>query len=444
MLFLRTGLPGASKTLNSVADLVLGNDGTRPIYYTNIRLMMLDYKVASSFSGWFYGYYLNALKDKGALKRLNKIITRVHKDDEFVQLTDVPWLQSYFEAHNPLDTWLFWVNKLYSKKQLSRFNEFVSNMPVEQLDFNSLKQFNLHFTHFENAREWFLLPKTSIILIDECQQFFPPRAIGAKVPQHCSEFETHRHKGFDIHLITQDRMLLDNHVRKLTNKHIHYHNPFGGNRVSKLVGSQVFDQNNYFDKQALEKTIVKRPVLFYGSYFSAEMHTHKFKLPRVAIYAMILIVLFSIILYFIFTSPLVSSKNHSTSTDVKSDLVVDEVSNSSQVVSKVPIVQKDSLIDDKQKKFLIDYVSTVLKEVFIDGTVSVYTSGSGYKYFYSFSNSNGDIFDPTAVGFSVKPLGSCMAQLTLYDYTAFITCNPIRKVIIVDDVNEKDLYATQP
>lgn len=115
MIVLRTGKPGASKTLNSFSDLVTQNDGTRPIYYHNVRLVMLDYDVASSFSGWFYGSYLPKLKNKGALKRIQRILKRVHADDEFLSLDHAPWLQSYFEAASPLEAWLTWVRKLYSK-----------------------------------------------------------------------------------------------------------------------------------------------------------------------------------------------------------------------------------------------------------------------------------------------------------------------------------------
>lgn len=285
MLILRTGLPGASKTLNSLVDLVKSNDGTREHYYHNIRLVMLDYDVCNSFSGWFYGNYFPNLKSKSARIKLIKIMNRVHKDDEHISLSDVPWLESYYEAHNPLDTWLYWVRRLYSAKQVVRLNEFIDNSGgSDRVTFDKLKQFNLHFTYFDNPREWFKLPKGVIIFIDECQHYFPPRGVGAKVPQHISEFETHRHKGWDIHLVTQDPKLMDVNIRRLTGQHIHFHNAFGGDRVTRSTSSKCIDPNNYFDLQASQKALVKRDKTFYGSYFSAEIHTHKFKMPKIFLY----------------------------------------------------------------------------------------------------------------------------------------------------------------
>ena len=50
---------------------------------------------------------------------------------------------------------------------------------------------------------------------------FRPRSSGSPVPDYVSELETHRHKGYDLFLITQHPMLIDGNVRKLTGKHYH-------------------------------------------------------------------------------------------------------------------------------------------------------------------------------------------------------------------------------
>lgn len=333
MLQLCTGKPGASKSLNTLAFIVSQNNGDRPIYYHNVRLLMLDYRVASSFSGWFYGNYLLKLKNKGAIKRLNKVIKRVHADDEFVQLHHVPWLQSLFDASNPLDTWLYWVRKLYSKNQLEKMEEFISNMPSDSLTFESLIQFNLHFIHFDNALDWYKLPKTSIIFIDECQNYFPPRSAGSVVPPYISNFETHRHHGYDVYLVTQDRMLLDSNVRRLVNRHVHYHNPFGGDRVTRYEQSKSFDVDNYFDLQSSQRSFIKRPVNFYGSYFSSEMHTHKFKMPRFVYYFIILFVLLFICVYLFLSLDVFGSK----SAESKAESNVESVKDNSKPFSKVSI-----------------------------------------------------------------------------------------------------------
>ncbi|AXQ65917.1 MAG: zonular occludens toxin [Inoviridae sp.] len=433
MLELCTGKPGASKSLNTLASLIASNQGNRPIYYTNVRLLMLDYNIASSFSGWFYGNYSLFLKNKGAKKRLAKIIKRVHADDEFLTLADVPWLESYFEAANPVDTWLLWARKLYSKKQLSRMEEFISNMPSDELKFEHLKQFNLHFNYFHNPREWHLLPKTSIIFIDECQQFFPPRAAGSTVPIHVTKFETHRHDGYDIHLVTQDRMLLDSNVRKLVNRHIHYHNPFGGNRVTRFEQSKSFDSDNYFDLKVAQKTFVKRPVKLYGSYFSSEMHTHKFKLPNF-VYAFVLLVIFiAYTVYSLATSSLFSSAE--TEAAIKTDsngLVVKE--------SKVThISPRSSLLSPDENKVLTAFVQNTIEDVFISGSQYIKDVNGVVRYDYSFVQSTTDlVFEPEAVGFEILPITACLVRLNFNDFTTFITCNPFYKHTDKDPVIDSE------
>jgi len=430
MIVLRTGKPGASKTLNSFSDLVTQNDGTRPIYYHNVRLVMLDYDVASSFSGWFYGSYLPKLKNKGALKRIQRILKRVHADDEFLSLDHAPWLQSYFEAASPLEAWLTWVRKLYSKKQLESMEEFISNMPADQLTFESLKQFNLHFTYFDNARDWFKLPKTAIIFIDECQQFFPPRAIGAKVPDHVSEFETHRHKGFDVHLVTQDRMLLDNHVRKLANKHIHYHNPFGGERVSRYENSKSFDPDNYFDTQTCQKSVIKRPALFYGSYFSSEMHTHKFKMPKIFIVGIFLLLFFILVVYLFFTSGIMNPSKGSDSVDAKGDSV-------SAKKDDISRVAKINNLNTNDSPMFQAYIAKLTDGVFITGSLYKRDTYGVASFDYSFAKKDtAELFDPSAVGFAVNAISPCLVRLSFDNYTTFITCDPFSKFEPVTESSE--------
>lgn len=65
------------------------------------------------------------------------------------------------------------------------------------------------------------LPAGSIIVVDECQRHYPPRMSGARVSPKLSYFETHRHHGHDIFLITQNPRLIDVHVRKLIETHRH-------------------------------------------------------------------------------------------------------------------------------------------------------------------------------------------------------------------------------
>lgn len=281
MIYLRTGLPGASKTLNSLRELVLSHDETRPFFYHNIKLLMLDFEVANSFSGWYYGWFFPRLKNKAQKRKLIKIMKPIHDNDEFITLSDVPWLEAQFNAHTHFDTWLYWVRRVYPKKTLERLElilDAANEEGIQQLDlFEMVKPLNLHFTHFENPAAWMELPKGSVILIDEVQQFFPPRPVGSRIPAAIQALETHRHGGYDIHFVTQDASLSDQNLRKLVGRHIHFYNPFGGKRVTRFENPGTFQTGDYHAKKQAKKKSISHATHFYGVYWSAEIHTHKFQ-----------------------------------------------------------------------------------------------------------------------------------------------------------------------
>jgi len=80
---------------------------------------------------------------------------------------------------------------------------------------------------FDDPLKWYELPNDSIIVIDEAQgnesqPMFGVRDPRKPVPPHVSAFETVRHKGHEVHLITQDPRFIDVHIRRLCNLHIHF------------------------------------------------------------------------------------------------------------------------------------------------------------------------------------------------------------------------------
>lgn len=290
MLYLRTGLPGASKTLNTLKEIIQDkNNAGRPIYYNNIKLLMLDFAVCSSFAGWFYGVYWPAI-DPQKKRPLQKRLLKIHGEGELASLDTYPHLAQLYDAwlsnQGHIELWLYWVNRVYPVSRREQLKFFLDSAEKQQITVEALKQFNLDFRHFEHPAFWFQLERNSIIIIDECQQTFPPRPAGAKVPQHCSEFETHRHKGWDIHLVTQDAKLLDNHVRRLAGCHVHYFNPFKSSRVTRYQADKVFDQDDYFQKKNTISSIIARDKLFYGLYWSADAHTHKLVIPKKLLFAL--------------------------------------------------------------------------------------------------------------------------------------------------------------
>lgn len=140
-----------------------------------------------------------------------------------------------------------------------------------------------HFGTIEidDPEKWYEVPKGGVVVIDEAQTFFPLRKAGSPVPKKCSKFETHRHDGHDVVLITQDATLLDVHIRKLAGKHFHLKRLFG------TETSTVFEYNKFEpkpeDRNTIKKCISNNVWKFdksvYDYYHSAEVHTVKRKIP---------------------------------------------------------------------------------------------------------------------------------------------------------------------
>jgi len=327
MLYLVTGLPGASKSLNTLKYIIENDDWSgREIYYNNVKLLMLDIDVCHSFSGWFYGVYIEQLKksDPKLFEKVMKVVKRVHKAGDFCSLDTFPHLVHLFNAWldstGPLDLFVFWCRKLYSAKRQEPLNDYLAM--AETVTIEHLKMFNLHFTHFDNAANWHTLPHGSVIFVDECQQTFPPRAAGSRVPLHCSEFETHRHKGFDVFLVTQDAMLLDNHVRRLVGAHMHFFRPFGGSLIKRQWADKVFNPEDYFQAQQAQTKPQPRDSNYYGLYWSADEHTHKFKAPLKLLMIFPVIITSAFLIYYVTSGAFFNSSEPSETSEPDSSSLV--------------------------------------------------------------------------------------------------------------------------
>lgn len=129
-----------------------------------------------------------------------------------------------------------------------------------------------------DASLWYELPVGAIIVIDEAQRLFRPRGTGGKVPETVAMLETHRHKGYDIFLITQHPMLIDSNIRRLVGRHYHVIRRFGGHRAVVSEWSSCTE----ISKGSIQESIrhdFRYPVDSFGWYKSAEIHTHKKRVP---------------------------------------------------------------------------------------------------------------------------------------------------------------------
>ena len=197
MLFLRTGLPGAGKTLNTIKEI----DEEHQVDPSNPNL-------------------------------------RLYKDPDNPNLP-------------PRVIYYFGIPELKVDKLKSKWVEF--NTPDE----------------------WFKLPDGSVIVIDECQRVFGTD-VRTRVPK-ITEFETHRHHGFDIHIITQHPSLVCSAARALVGKHINFIRPYGR---TKGVFRHEYEmcipsperRSNF--KMAQESKI-EFDSHYFGLYKSSTVHTHK-------------------------------------------------------------------------------------------------------------------------------------------------------------------------
>lgn len=144
--------------------------------------------------------------------------------------------------------------------------------------YHGIKDLLLPWTEMEDPTKWDELPIGAIIVIDECQTVFRPRGAGSNVPSYIAAMETHRHKGYDIFLITQHPMLVDQNIRRLVGQHFHVVRKFGMQRatVHEFGSCHEITQRNL--AQAVRHDYKYTPEAF-SYYKSAEMHTHKRRIP---------------------------------------------------------------------------------------------------------------------------------------------------------------------
>lgn len=118
---------------------------------------------------------------------------------------------------------------------------------------------------------YFTFPPNSVIVIDEAQRLFRPRAVGSKVPDEVQAFETHRHTGVDFFLITQHAGLLDSNIRKHKPRHIHIRVTWLGKY--KYEWAELADPDKESDRELAVKTKYKPPRRVFDLYKSSDQHT---------------------------------------------------------------------------------------------------------------------------------------------------------------------------
>jgi zona occludens toxin len=156
--------------------------------------------------------------------------------------------------------------------------------------YHNIKDLNLGWTEFK-PEGWMDLPNGAVIVIDEAQDVFPRKPNGAQLPAWYTELAKHRHKGFDIFVITQHPTLLDNFVRQLVGRHFHVVRKFGLERATVYEWSAA---NVAPQLASSQKTAIPLkwgyPKEVYGYYKSAEVHTVKKSIPMKLVLAVLFVV----------------------------------------------------------------------------------------------------------------------------------------------------------
>lgn len=147
-----------------------------------------------------------------------------------------------------------------------------------QVFYSGIKDLRLTWLELEKAEEWYEVPKGSIVVVDEAQRIFRPRGAGAQVPRHVSELETHRHQGIDLFIVTQHPMLVDANVRRLVGRHFHVVRSFGLKRATVHEWNAVKEQCDKSREDSVRHEW-SYPKEVFALYHSAEVHTHKARVP---------------------------------------------------------------------------------------------------------------------------------------------------------------------
>lgn len=124
----------------------------------------------------------------------------------------------------------------------------------------------------QGLKDWHKWVKPgAVIVFDEVQKVWSPRANGSKVPYDIQELDTHRHKGVDFILITQSVMNIDRHLHALGGRHLHVR------RVGNMKAAIVYEWDHVSRSLQYSKSIAKSPWRYSSKVFklykSSELHT---------------------------------------------------------------------------------------------------------------------------------------------------------------------------
>lgn len=131
---------------------------------------------------------------------------------------------------------------------------------------------DLKIKHFDlpDVSKWpDTVPDGAAVVVDEVQRVWRPRGPGQKVPADIAALETHRHRGLDFFLVTQQPRLVDANVRALVGRHVHL-------RDLGLLGRWWYEWPECSESVQWKSAPLKKryvlPKKVFGLYKSASVH----------------------------------------------------------------------------------------------------------------------------------------------------------------------------
>jgi zona occludens toxin len=169
-------------------------------------------------------------------------------------------------------------NKEFHAKWIAAGSDTDNPPMVRDVYYFNINIKKLPWIRLAKPEDWLDAPVGSLFVFDECQEAFPPRANSSIPPKYVSELAKARHGGYDLYFVTQHPTFVDPYIRKLAEEHNHLMRPWGAKKAVVHTWKGVKDQCDKSRAGSLT-TSFSHPKEVYSWYKSAEVHTHKFKLP---------------------------------------------------------------------------------------------------------------------------------------------------------------------
>lgn len=368
MLYLVTGVPGASKTAFVVTELDKIETSNKINLAKNIEIFNHNKTLFEKYRQDFSYFEI----ELGSGHLINKKM-EILSDDYF------DMLGQEFDDLRPDD---YFLRSTRYNEIIERINErdgeqqFKTMLPVRTI-YSNIKALKVPYSR-ANVYDWRECPDGSIIVIDEVQLVEPYSDLKNKTNDIVQELTIHRHRGFDFYFITQAPSLLHPTIKELIGCHYHITRPYGRTPKVYQYGSCRAYPNTMINKINCEDKFNFKPQdRIFKLYKSTSINTHKGRIPKgVFIFASIAMLCILGFLYMVTTKDMglvgdmanvatgkdVKSKETSTHqniSDGKNEQKTDNQQSQPQNVEQLKDEIRQQVINELHQQYLAQYTLEV-------------------------------------------------------------------------------------